>query len=534
MENLPTIVEKSLENTLRYVTFNIGDELFGVDIMCVESIIPPQSITTVPRTPDYFLGIINLRGEVISIVDMRKRFGLAPKEITADTRIVVILSNGLLVGMLVDRIHSIENLIAGKLQKAPPLAVLEQKKFISSSFKLPNGKILLTLLHHKLIDDKDFIIEQEFKFSQEIIDASPKGRESWVKEIPLVSFKIGKEHYTVECKYVEEIIFMPSLTAVPDMEGIIEGIFYLREAVVPIIKLGERIGLSRTKITQDSQVIVIKKSLFGIKVGLIVDDIREIFFVAEDEVVGSPINLNKAQSEHLKGVFKYKLEDESLIIMLLNLEKLFSKVELEVLRELEFATTQTEKAITQREATIGILEFIIANERYAVKVADTNEIIRVTKTVPVPKAPLYIKGIINLRGDVISIIDVGLLVDRKRRDITKEARILIVKAGNDVAGLLVNKVLGIRKIMLSSFEPPSDLIKQKGNIFIEGIGKIDESGEIIVLMDIETTLMQAQTMEEDEKELEEIRRELEFLEEEDEQAQLSYSKTTADQESITT
>jgi purine-binding chemotaxis protein CheW len=534
MENLPTIVEKGLENTLRYVTFNIGDELFGVDIMCVESIIAPQTITTVPRTPDYFLGIINLRGEVISIVDMRKRFGLATKEITADTRIVVILTNGLLIGMMVDRINSIENLVASRLQKAPPLAALEHKKFISSSFKLPSGKILLTLLHQKLIDDKDFIVDQEFKFNQEIIDVSPKGRDSWVKEIPLVSFKIGQEHYTVECKYVEEIIFMPDLTAVPDMEEMVEGIFYLRDAVVPIIRLGERIGLGRTVITPDSQIIVIKNSLFGIKIGLIVDDIREIFFVSEDEIVGSPINLNKAQSEHLKGVFKYKQDDESLIVMLLNLEKLFSKLELDQLKELEYTTVQEETEKAQKETAIGILEFIIASERYAVKVADTNEIIRVTKTVPVPKAPLYVKGIINLRGDVISIIDVGLLVDKKRREITKDARILIVKAGNEVAGLLVNKVLGIRKVLLSSFEPPSDLIKQKGNIFIEGIGKIDQSGEIVVLMDIETTLMQAQTMEEDERDLDEIRRELEFMEEEDEKAQLVYSKAAVHQESIAT
>ena len=145
MEHLPTVVDSSLESTLRYVTFSIGEELFGVDIMCVESIIPPQTITEVPRTPDYFLGIINLRGDVISIIDMRKRFGLEPMEETPDTRIVVILTNGILVGMLVDRIASIESMAAGKLQKAPPMAKLEHKKFISSSFKLPNEKILLTL-----------------------------------------------------------------------------------------------------------------------------------------------------------------------------------------------------------------------------------------------------------------------------------------------------------------------------------------------------------------------------------------------------
>lgn len=532
MENLPTVVDSNLDHTVRYVTFSIGEEIFGVDIMCVESIISPQEVTTVPRTPDYFLGIINLRGDVISIIDMRRRFGLEPAGNTADTRIVVILSNGILIGMIVDRINSIEVLTTAQIQKAPPLAALEQKKFISGSFKLKSGKILLTLHHQKLIDEKDFVVESEISFSQEIIESASKKRESWVKEIPLVSFRLGNENYTIECKYVEEIQFLPELTAVPDMEDIVDGIFYLRESVVPIVRLSERMGLGRIPVSSDSQVVILKSDFFGIKIGLTVDDISEVFFVKEDEIVGSPINLNKAQSEHLKGVFKVSREEDNLIVMLLNLEKLFSDVELEQLRELEYSTSTKQIEPIQREPTIGILEFLVADERYAVKVAETNEIIKTIKTVPVPKAPPYIKGIINLRGDVISIVDVGLLVDKKRRELTKDARILIVASGNESAGLLVGKVLGIRKVLLSSFEPPSDLIKQRGNIFIEGIGKIEETGEIVVLMDIETTLLQAQTLEEDEEELEEIRRELEFLEEEDEKAQIAYADPDSNSVSV--
>jgi purine-binding chemotaxis protein CheW len=511
MDNLPVALDASLESTLRYVTFSIGNELFGVDIMCVESIIPPQDITTIPRTPDYFLGIVNLRGEVISIIDMRKRFGLESTETTPDTRIVVILSNGILIGMLVDRINAIESLVTDKIQSAPPLATLEQKKFISGSFKLPSKKILLILLHQKLIDDQDFIIEQELKFNQDLLETGSAKKDSWVKEIPLVSFRIGVEQYTVESKEVEEIIFLPEITAVPDMDEIIDGIFYLRESVVPIVRLGERIGLGITKITDESQVIILKSGLFGIKVGLIVDDISEIFFIGEDELVDSPINLNKAQSEHLKGVFRLPAEHDSLIVMLLNLEKLFNEEEQEQLKELEFVSSAEIKPQADLESPVGILEFIVAEERYAVKVADTNEIIRVSKIVPVPKAPLYLKGIINLRGEVISIIDVGLLVDRKRREVSSNARILIVNSGGETAGLLVGKVIGIRKVVLSTFEPPSDLIKQKGNIFIEGIGKIDESGEIVVLMDIETTLLQAQSMEEEDEDLEMVRKELEYM-----------------------
>lgn len=521
MDNVPVVVDSAKESTFRYVTFNIGEELFGVDIMHVESIISPQTITTVPRTPDYFLGIINLRGEVISIIDMRLRFGMEKREITPDTRIVVTLTNGILIGMMVDRINAIEVLVAGDIRKAPQIAALEKQKFISGSFKLRDGRILLILLHEKLIDERDFIVERDLQFTHDIIESESKPKKEWVREIPLVSFSIGSEHYTLESTYVDEIIFLPEITAVPDMDDIIEGIFYLRESVVPIIRLGEKIGLGKVNVTSDSQVIILKKSIFGIKVGLTVEDISEIFFIREDELTSAPINLNKAQSEHLKGVFKLAEKERNKIVMLLNLEKIFSLDEQERLQELDFSGKQEEEKETEKEAPAGILEFFLADERYAVRVAETNEIIRVVKTVPVPKAPPYIKGIINLRGDVISIVDLSLLVDKQRKEPGKDARILIVSTGSETAGLLVEKVIGIRKVALSSFDPPSDLIRQKGNIFIEGIGKIEQTGEIVVLMDIETTLQQAQSMEEDEEELHMVRQELEYLEEEDDRLEVS-------------
>ncbi len=528
MDNLPIVIDGPIqEDTLRYVTFNVGNELFGVDIMCVESIIPPQTITPVPRTPDYFLGIINLRGEVISIVDMRILFGIKTKKITPETRIVVILSNGILLGMLVDQISAIQVLNAENIQPALGLATSDRQKFVSGSVKLASEKILLILLHDKLVDDKDFIIEKEIQFNREVVETAIEKKDEWSKEIPLVSFTIKNENYTIESAFVEEIIFFPDITTVPDMEGFLEGIFYLRDSVVPVIHLGERIGLGRTELTHDHQVIILKSDLFGIKIGLIVDDINEIFFIREDELGSAPINLNKEQSEHLKGVFKLSDARDNLIIMLLNLEKLFTFEEQDKLKKLDLMIKQEDVEESEQEQPVGILEFIIANERYAIKVSETNEIIRVLNAVPVPKAPQFIKGIINLRGDVISVIDLTLLVSRKAREITPQAKILIVSAGNETAGLLVERVLGIRKVFLSTFEEPSDLLRQKGNIFIEGIGKIDETDEIVVLMDIETTLMQSQSDDIDEEEdLRLVLQELEYLEMEDEQAELLISENT--------
>ena len=97
-------------------------------------------------------------------------------------------------------------------------------------------------------------------------------------------------------------------------------------------------------------------------------------------------------------------------------------------------------------------------------------------------------------------------------------KLLIVNTGSEVIGLIVERVLGIRKVNLNEFEPPSDILHQKGNIFIKGIGKDERTNDIVILMDVEKTLIQVQETDESES-LDAIHKELELLELEDERAE---------------
>ena len=515
MTNLPAEINTVQERSLQYITFTVGEELFGVNIMCVEEIITPRAVTAIPRTPDYFLGIINLRGEVISIIDMRTRFGIPQRKNTSDSRVVVIHSNGLKLGMLVDKISSIVTLDGSASQASSRMTAKGRQKYISGSFKLSDESILLLLAQEQIVNEEDFQIHQEIHDSQELVTVEAQKKEK-VKEINLVGFSLSGEQYTIESHSVEEIIVLPEITVIPEMEGFVEGIFHLRESVIPVIRLTEHMGLAGQEITEDNPVIIIKIS--GLKIGLIVDKITEVFLIGEDEVLPPPINLNQKQTEQLKGVIKLQRGEDNFIVMLLKLEKLFSPDEETMLRELGAGEEAEEFEGMEKEEEVAILEFSLAEERYAIPLVEANEIIPVREIVPVPKAPPFIRGVINLRGDVISIVDLPLLVGQQGYQFTEQTKILVVNPGNEVAGLIVEKMLGIRKVLLSSFDKPSDLLRQQGNIFIEGIGKVDETGEIVVLMDIATTLAQAQG-EEEYNDLESVKSELEQLEFDDQRAQ---------------
>ena len=107
-----------MENQL--VVFDLANEHYGVDIAAVEGIIKIQPITAVPRAPSFVEGVTNLRGKVLPVIDLHKRFGLVGVEATKDTRIVVVEMNGTTVGIVVDAVSEVLRISPEAIE--PPLA----------------------------------------------------------------------------------------------------------------------------------------------------------------------------------------------------------------------------------------------------------------------------------------------------------------------------------------------------------------------------------------------------------------------------
>lgn len=103
------------------VVFTLADETYGIDISTVNEIIRMQAITEVPRTPDFVEGVINLRGRIVPVIDLRKRFSLAVSEETQASRIMVVELEGLTVGMIVDSVSEVLRLPASSIEPTPTM-----------------------------------------------------------------------------------------------------------------------------------------------------------------------------------------------------------------------------------------------------------------------------------------------------------------------------------------------------------------------------------------------------------------------------
>ena len=136
---------------LQLVSFNIGTEEFGVDILKVQEINRMVEITKVPQAPHYVEGVINLRGKVIPIVDLRKRFNLELKEHDKNTRIVVVDIGGNIMGMIVDSVSEVLRLPANTIEPPPEIVTGINSEYIKGVAKL-DDRLLIFLDLSKVID----------------------------------------------------------------------------------------------------------------------------------------------------------------------------------------------------------------------------------------------------------------------------------------------------------------------------------------------------------------------------------------------
>ena len=131
------------DDVYQLVTFFLGEEVYGIDILAVQEIIRMQAITEIPRTAEYVEGVINLRGKVIPIIDLRKRFSLPVEDETKDTRIIVVEIESKVIGMIVDGVSKVLRLNANLVEPPSPIIGGVDSNYIKGVGKIDDQLVIL-------------------------------------------------------------------------------------------------------------------------------------------------------------------------------------------------------------------------------------------------------------------------------------------------------------------------------------------------------------------------------------------------------
>lgn len=149
----------SQSDLLQLVTFKVGEEEFGIEIFSVKEIIRMLDITKVPKAPDFVEGVVNLRGKVIPIIDMRKRFGLDSLDHDKHTRIVVVEMEEVMVGFVVDAVSEVLRIPADTVEPPPSVVAGIDAEYINGVGKLESRLLIMLDLKKLLGNDEKSVLK---------------------------------------------------------------------------------------------------------------------------------------------------------------------------------------------------------------------------------------------------------------------------------------------------------------------------------------------------------------------------------------
>lgn len=471
---------------LQLVTFNLGDESFGLDIMNVQEIIRTPQITKVPRAPVYVDGVTNLRGHILPVIDTRTKFGMPKSGQDESTRVIVVDVNGRQMGLNVDSVSEVLRVDGNSIEPAP--ASLSQAgdsgKSVTGVVKVKQGQKLVMLLSPAELCsiESDASQGQNTHSSRSGFDTK---NTTAVPEIQIVSFLLGNEEFGLEIDKVKEIIRYPEIARVPNVPNYIKGIISLRERLMPIIDLRTRMEAGQEAVTESTRIMVV--DMDDTLMGLTVDRVFEVIRVPLNVIFPPPEVISSEAGARISGLAR--LDDGKRIVMLMDLKDLIvSKALQEISKQNDIKGSLQERSLQVEEMDEEqMVVFRLAEEQFSVKVSQVQEINRLSQITKVPRAPKYVEGVVNLRGDVIPVIDLRKRFELETREYNQFNRIIVSDFDKKKVGIIVDEVLEVLRVPKKNIEQAPEVV-QDSNIqnYLEGLANLGE--RMIMMLNLQNIL----------------------------------------------
>ncbi len=164
---------QGLESVNRFLTFYVDDEQYGIDISKIKEIIAPIPITHIPKTPDFVKGVINLRGSIIPVVDIRLKFEMEARDMNEETAIIIYEVDKVSIGFIVDKVEDVLTFDDQHISEAPRFGSNIDTSFIEKVAEVDNDVVMLLNLE-KIFEPKELLeigkLEKEDKEEKEEVN----------------------------------------------------------------------------------------------------------------------------------------------------------------------------------------------------------------------------------------------------------------------------------------------------------------------------------------------------------------------------
>lgn len=481
----PARTARDLVPSGQLVTFHLDGVEFGLDIDRVQEITTRTQITPVPGAPRFILGVINLRGQIIPVLDSRQRFHLAPVPATGRTRIMVLDLAGEPTGFQVDAVAEVVKIDNYALQETPPLVAGVRSEYLAGMVMAGNRLITLIDLD-RILDSAEFMHRDLLvQDTSRYIGTAGAGVGAGVEEdddgMPFVTFALGSESFGVALANVEEIVDLPPVTKVPDAPPYVLGVICIRDQVLPLLDFTRLLRIEGAGGPAGEQMVILL-SFENARLGMVVDGIQEIIRIGGEEILPAPHILSEAEKAHLDGV----VMRSDRMVSLLRVMQILDREDHQRLATLGAAVDAARTVEQVERHDLPLVVFRLGAEAFGLRLQEIREIIMVGQITPVPRAPDFVEGVINLRGEVMPVLDLRTRFGLERAERNALSRVLITPIGGVATGLIVDAVHEVGSVDERQLEDPPRVTAAGANAYIQKVAR--SASGMIFLLDLQRLL----------------------------------------------
>jgi purine-binding chemotaxis protein CheW len=303
-------------------------------------------------------------------------------------------------------------------------------------------------------------------------------------------FIVGNDSYGLEINQVREVIEskqMSHLTRIPMAHESILGVINLRGQIIPVIDLSMRLYNRKINITRRSSIIIVEVSDSGeqVTVGAMIDSLVGVDNIPDSDIADAPEIGSRIRAEFIYKIVNVK----DVFMILLNLQEALNIDELSELTSLNinFEKLKSIKATKENEVRFNrdikeeeksgeeaedehiFITLSVGDEIYGIDLRNIHEIINITKMTSIPNTLPFMKGVINLRGDIIPVVDMRERCGLELKEYNKKTPVLIVELDSLLIGLVIDSVYDVVKFPGSKIQHPPHYSAKIDSDFIDGL-----------------------------------------------------------------
>ena len=294
----------------------------------------------------------------------------------------------------------------------------------------------------------------------------------------IITFTILEKEYALEIKSVSQVIRIKEITPIPQAPDFVEGVINWYGKVMPLISLRKKFSLEKQDSNKLNRIIITRVQ--GHHIGIIVDQVTDVLNLEAANL--EPPDALFRETNYLVGIGKIG----NRLILLMDAEKLLSPQERSSIDKIIIESEDERFEEQVAKDTLRLLAFSLNEENYCIDITEAIKVFTPGIVTRVPNTPPFVKGVANLHGTIIPLIDIRPFLGLAGGEVTQTSKMIVTEMEDGWVGIVVDKIFEAREIEKDSIQPP--LVTLQGKILELTLGQVQSELGIMAFLALKKIL----------------------------------------------